>query len=52
MNDPNKKANPEETPKDERIQITDSEAEKAAGGAGFTRVDRPGISKTPNIKHA
>ena len=52
MNDQNKKVNPEETSKDEKIQLTDSEAENAAGGAGFTRVERPGISKTPNIKRA
>ena len=33
MNDQGKKMNPEETPKDEKIQLTDDEAEKAAGGA-------------------
>ena len=49
MNDPNKKVNQEETPKDEKIQITDSEAEKAAGGK-FDRVERPVSSKTPFIK--
>ena len=49
MNDPNKKVNPKETPKDEKIQLTDSEAENAAGGVGFTRVERPTSfsSKTP-----
>lgn len=50
MNDPNKKVNPEETPKNEKIQLTDSEAENAAGG-GFTRVERPVSSKTPRIKN-
>ena len=35
MNDPNKKANPEETPKAEKIELTDDEVEKAAGGAKF-----------------
>ena len=34
MNDQNNKMNPEETPKDEKMQLTDDEAEKAAGGAG------------------
>ena len=34
MNDQNNKMNPEETPKDEKLQLTDDEAEKAAGGAG------------------
>ena len=47
MNDPNKKVNPEKTPKDEKIQLTDSEAEKAAGGPEeykppkFFRVEHP-----------
>ena len=52
MNDPNKKVNPKETPKDEKIQLTDSEAEKAVG-AKFDRVERPTSfsSKTPRIKN-
>ena len=50
MNDPNKKVNQEETPKDEKIQLTDSEAENAAGGS-FDKIERPSISsKTPFIK--
>ena len=40
MNDPNKKAEPEETGKDEKIEIAESEAEKAAGGADFWFWDR------------
>lgn len=38
MNDPSKKVNPEETPKDEKIQLSDDEVEKVAGGgkAGST----------------
>ena len=40
MNDPNKKENPKETEKDEKIQLTDEEAEKAAGGADFWFWDR------------
>lgn len=49
MNDQNKKVNPEETPKDGKIQLTDSEVEKAAGGL-FDRVERPSSfsSKTPH----
>ena len=37
MDDPNKKVNQEETQtgKDEKIQVADDEAEKAAGGAKF-----------------
>ena len=31
MNDQNKTVNPEETSKDEKLQLTDEEAEKAAG---------------------
>ena len=50
MNDPNKKVNPEETPKDEKIQLTDSEAEKAAGGSDIKRIERPVSSKTPFIR--
>lgn len=40
MNDPNKKVNQEETPKDEKIQVPEDEAEKAAGGADFWFWDR------------
>ena len=40
MDDPNKKENPKETEKDEKIQLTDEEAEKAAGGADFWFWDR------------
>lgn len=40
MNDPNKKAEPEETGKDEKIEIAEDEAEKAAGGADFWFWDR------------
>ena len=42
MNDPNKKVNQEETEtgKGEKIQVTDDEAEKAAGGADFWFWDR------------
>ena len=42
MNDPNKKVNQEENEpdKDEKIQVTDNEAEKAAGGADFWFWDR------------
>ena len=36
MNDPNKKANPEEPPRNEKIALTDDEAEKAAGGQKST----------------
>ena len=51
MNDPNKKVNPEETPKDKKIQLTDSEAENAAGGAGWKKLKKPSVSsKTPLIK--
>ena len=35
MDDPNKKVNPEETEKDDKIQVPDAEAEKVAGGAKF-----------------
>ena len=45
MNDPNKKVNPEVTGKDEKIELTDDEAEKTAGGAGFCFWDRE--SKKP-----
>ena len=34
MDDLNKKVNPDETPKDEKIKLTDDDAEKAAGGLG------------------
>ena len=48
MNDPVKKANPEETPKDEKLQLTDSEAENAAGGMVLRKINSPMISsKTP-----
>lgn len=42
MDDPNKKVKPEETEanKDEKIQVPDEEAEKAAGGASFGFWDR------------
>ena len=40
MDDPNKKENLEETKKDEKIELTDDEAEKAAGGASFGFYDR------------
>ena len=40
MNDQNKKVNPQETPKDEKIQLTDSEAEKAAGGRSPMRLEK------------
>ena len=40
MDDPNKKENLEETKKDEKIELTDEEAEKAAGGASFGFWDR------------
>ena len=40
MNDPTKKVNPEETPKDEKVEMTEEEAEKAAGGASFGFYDR------------
>jgi len=32
MDDQSKKVAPEETPRDKKIELTDSEAEKAAGG--------------------
>ncbi len=35
MNDQEKKATQEETPKDQKIELTDEEAEAAAGGGGF-----------------
>ena len=39
MNDQNKKMNLEETPKNEKIELTDDEVEKAAGGkADFARI--------------
>lgn len=50
MNDPNKKVNPEKTPKNEKIQLTDSEAENAAGGAGWKKIEKPVFSKTPLIR--
>ena len=42
MDDPKKKVNQEETEtgKSEKIQVTDDEAEKAAGGADFWFWDR------------
>ena len=40
MNDPNKKENLEETKQEEKIELTDEEAEKAAGGADFWFWDR------------
>lgn len=40
MDDPNKKVSQEEPEKDEKIELTDEEAEKAAGGAGFWFWDR------------
>lgn len=38
MNDQNKTVNPEETSKDEKLQLTDEEAEKAAGGSRVPRL--------------
>ncbi len=40
MDDPTKKETPEETKKDEKNELTDEEAEKAAGGASFGFYDR------------
>ena len=40
MDDPAKKEPLEETKKDEKIELTDEEAEKAAGGASFGFYDR------------
>ena len=40
MNDPVKKETLEEAKKDEKIELTDKEAEKAAGGASFGFYDR------------
>ena len=40
MNDPTKKVNPEEDPKDEKVEMTEEEAEKVAGGASFGFYDR------------
>ncbi|MBR3015594.1 MAG: hypothetical protein IKH57_00675 [Clostridia bacterium] len=51
MDDPNKKVKQEEIDKNEKAQITDDEAEKAAGGANFwffddeTRKPKKGKSK-------
>jgi hypothetical protein len=40
MNDPAKKETLEETKEGEKIELTDEEAEKAAGGASFGFYDR------------
>jgi hypothetical protein len=50
MNDQNKTVNPEETPKDKKLQLTDDEAENAAGGAGWKKIEKPVFSKTPLIR--
>ncbi len=40
MDDKEKKTVQEETPKDEKVEMTEEEAEKAAGGASFGFYDR------------
>lgn len=40
MDDKEKKTAQEETPKDEKVEMTEEEAEKAAGGASFGFYDR------------
>ena len=40
MNDPVKKETLEEAKEDEKIELTDEEAEKAAGGVSFGFYDR------------